>query len=838
MTNCNVFFSEVAEDGSRVKLMNAWIYWRPPGGTHQILRSDEKGLVYAFASGDRTRQDAYTVEFVTSVGTDVEVFHSQGNKPLPDSVVTALTMPLYTVPLSLSAGLAALGPVYAAPGGAVTSVRRLPLGEIRLPIVRIRLTQPADEPSLLFALWENLNEPEDDYYTTGILQGSAWHGQASPPYGHAAAAAPATVHPRIRGIPIRGRVPAAATAVKVRVFDAAGNAVSLLQNGSDAAGSLGTELAAALGAPSGHVRDFSVDVFFPPATPLGPVQIVVQPDGVTPAMVGSYAFHLVGAQIALVDDFDGNPNGQVAGPGRTATDEVHVVDYRDSPAHGPQANETALRTTQRDRTRARRLIAYTIRSHHLKTIPLVAVATPAMPAGTAQLPVTQMPFFMAELQLLGITRTQLEDLMVRRLNRNASGPNQLTLGANWDLSVTWHGPDRANTNPYLQPPLSLTLAQTATLALDTNTNKYARRLSNVTSGVLTGALQPPPPAIPFPIAGRRQPAVMVSDAGATQRRAWGRHGGAQHEALIIQWQPVITTDGAVAGTPIIRGGNGRLTLTSVSCDGVTIEQGLVFPRPTPTPAPAAAPPAAGAPVIAMPSFRLLGQNPTRAQVEAMVTVLVEDVYRRNVATSNWLEFISLANWQETGRRVVGHESGHRQYETRSRVERFQRPPNVFWHGHELGMPLFGFPHGYGMGQLDPPGNADRVWDVEANARRSVEMLLLTMAPAAMNHLRLAGSRGFLPQQRMRAIFQRDTVRRYNSGPGRREFIWDARTNDWLIQPTPRVNPTIFYPDEVLGTRIPYERLISAPNRREPAPANHPPLDTELMFPATAYFPGI
>jgi len=835
MTDCHVFFSEVAEDGSRIKLISAWIYWRPPGASHQVLWSDERGLIFSFLSGDRTRRDAYTVEFVTSVDTQVEVFYSRGDKPLPDSIVSGLVMRRHTVPLSLPAGFADLGPLYVAPGGAINSVRRLPIGEIRLPIVRIELTEPADEPNLVCALWENLNDPDDEYYSDGIEQGAAWFGQSTKRQNGVAATATAAKRPRVRGIAIRGRVPAGATGATIRLFNSTGTAISLLQDGSNASSTQVTEVAATMAAPNGPVRDFSVIAYLPQAAYLGPVQIVVDAQGVQPAMVGAFAFHLVGAQLGVVDDFDGNPNGQTSGPVRSAADEVYVLDFRDSPSVGPRTSEAATQQAQRGLARVRRLITYGIRAHHQRTMPLAAVANPPMPAGQVQLPVTQMPFFMAELQLLGVDQTQLEDLMVRRLNRSATGPNDLTIGANWSFNVSWNTPDRARPSAFQQPPFLLTHSQTVALALDTNSNRYARKLTNVSGGVVSGAMQPAQQALGYPIAGRRQETVRIASAGAPENRAWGRHGGTAYPSLIIQWQPALTSDGTAAGTPIVRGGDGQLRLDGLTLSGAGVNPGLVFPRPTPTPPPQASAPPPSIPIIALPRFRLPGHNPQGAQIDAIIVALVEDVYRQRVTGSNWLQFLTLAIWQQTALLVVGHESGRRQYETRGGEKRFRTTaggnPITLYYGHELDMPLFGGPHGYGMGQLDPPGNADRVWDIEANARRSVEVLLLEKGRAARDHLGVAPGLN----RRMQAIFHRETVRRYNGGT---EFRWDSASNDWVINPSVRADPGIFYPDSVLRTTIQYERLISAPNSREPAPASHAPLDTQLVFPQSAYFPGI
>jgi hypothetical protein len=819
MTKCNVFFSCVNEDKSRFKLKNAWVYWRE-NGAYQILRSDAQGLVYAFGSGNRERQDSYTVEFKTTVGAVVYVFYTEGSRPLPEALI-APCLQEYEVPLSLDAGPDAMGPLYASPNGSTTSIRILPLGEIRLPRVRIRVEAPADEPSLWPLLFENLNDPSDDYYTDGIPQGVPWCTQTAMQENAAAASVGASSSIRLRGLPVKGFVPATTTNAAIQLLDSTGNAIPLLQDGSNSNGVTVNETAATLGSPSGDERPFSVNLFLPPTTPLGPVHLVIKPGGLPSTIISGFTYHLVGIQIGLVDDFTTNANGQQAGPPLKASDEVYVVDYLDSPSTGPtNPAGSAVRAAQQGHTRVRRMVRYAIRTHHTRSIPLAAVASPAMAASSVNIPTTQMPFWMAELQFVGINRAQLEDLLIRRLLRPNGGTGNVELEMDWALDITWEGPDRAvppaGGRPYTQPPFHTTAHQNAAIVLDAATPVQNKRLDHTNNGIISNAIQPTTVAPAYPIASRRAAGVRVAEAGAALRRTFGR-SGTEYDTLVVEWQPPVTSS---TGDPIIRGGNGHLRLTTLNLSGNPIDPGLLYPRPTPSPPPTPSVPPTTAPILSLPKFRVYGINPSRATLQNMVDAITEEYYRNNIASSVWLAYLSLDNWKATARLVVGHETDYRQFATPPNVgvRRYQRQ----YHGYERDMAIFGPPSGYGLGQLDPPGNADRVWDVEANARECINRLLLLKGGGAFSHLSFGAAP--LSTQRRRAIFQRETVRRYNGG---REFVFDTASNDWMIRPS-------------VVSNLDYVNNVFSGAGAVTAVVYPPPTDTttRVQFVAANYFPGI
>jgi len=822
----------------RGRLNNAWVYWKD-GGTFQVLRVDSQGKSFAFTDGNRDRQDGYRTRFVTESGRNVDVAYSLGAKPLAralvDPMLTRRTVP--TSLIDLEDGITATE-------DGVVNARKPLLGEVRLPRVRIGITTPAREPSLIVALWENLNDPDDAYYTSGIPQQAAWFAQ-NPRPEHQASAAPAlAVRPRVRGIPVAGFVPEAATGANLKLRDSAGNPIRLLQNGHDPASPQIEALPLTLAAPQNKQRAFTATLFLPPDVALGQLQILVEPTGLPTPMVGGFFYQLVGAQLAIVDDFDTNPGGAQPGPQRAAADEVNVVDYLNSPeiVAGPNDNATkgAVRTALTNQARTRRMVRYGIRSHHPKTVAFAAVAVPPMPAGQGQVLATQMPFWMAELQLVGLNRTEMEDLLVRDATAPTAGPGRIELRVDWSIAITWGTPDRADPqNPIIQPRHRVAQAQTITLQLTSEADAFARRLQNVQNGAVTGAMQPAPQRIPFPVAGRRLPAVRIADAGAALQRTWGRHGGAARDALVVEWQPIYSSDDTVNGTPFFRGGDGLLSVDALNVNGQPVEPGLVFPRPTPTPPPT---PVAGPASLNLPRFRVHGVNLTRPQVEDFVSVITEQMYRANIAASAWIRFLSLAIWQATARRIVGHETASRQFAdpaVNTQVGRFTFPMErggvavVVCHGKERDMPTFGAPHGYGLGQLDPPGNIDRLWDLEANVIESVRRLVIESGRRAQADLNLGNNPAALSRKEI-AVFHRAAVRRYNGGS---EFVRNAANTDWVIRPSrgSRREPNIYYPDEVLGTRLPYESMLAAPRLR---PAMPPPVVTEIDFPEAQFFPGL
>ncbi len=212
------------------------------------------------------------------------------------------------------------------------------------------------------------------------------------------------------------------------------------------------------------------------------------------------------------------------------------------------------------------------------------------------------------------------------------------------------------------------------------------------------------------------------------------------------------------------------------------------------------------PDMCLPSFRVRGTNPApHPDMETLINAMVAEFFNRH-ATQAHVALLSLACWQITARLIFAHENGgDRQFSDRG-AER--RRFDGRYYGHETDMPLFGPPHGYGFGQLDdPPTTDDTTWSFFENIREAVRRIMNDKARGAYS---LIGSHmPATPNQRIRAIYQREIVRRYNGGT---EFRWNG--TDWEIHPSLRqwangadhsqgANPRLRYPNQVLGVSIIY-----------------------------------
>jgi hypothetical protein len=297
---------------------------------------------FSFRSADpgTIRSRASLRRRFTHLDADVQVFFSTGAQPIPDSnVIPALVKTKVALGLS-----AALRTTRVAPGGAVNSIRQLPLGKVRVTPVVVGVTTPA-ELSLWLALHELLDErappprsgaaaAPDAYYVDGIAQHQAWFSQpnAGALENTAPAAPSAGVRPRIRGLRVEGFIAAGATGVTVQIVRGS-TVIDLKRDGSNASSPNVTSVAASMQAPSGNRRGFSATMFLSdPGAAFGPVQILVSSSGgLTPPVVGAFTYHLSGAQVALVDDHAANPNGSAVGPVLGENNEVMILDYLQSP---------------------------------------------------------------------------------------------------------------------------------------------------------------------------------------------------------------------------------------------------------------------------------------------------------------------------------------------------------------------------------------------------------------------------------------------------------------------------------------------------------------------------
>lgn len=887
MALCEVVMQlESLTGGATEPLADGWIYW-VDGGKPAVLRTDAAGrLMSALPDGDPSLVTAYTQPFMAMIGAQVQVGVSFGAKPVPAARLIEhpdVLAPRLVDPAAVPApgapsppgpppappgqppappdpaqgdpnppspsGADPATPVPGAPSPSTPSAPATPTAIITLPAARIDVTTPV-EHSLWPVLWEPV---PPGYATEGLPQGAAlWHDPDGPQSKKSGApvakkvdvspapkkktprvtptppaqqpstdAAPSdtappaeaddkkpkkglavtenvppkdpppdAVRPRERGLRLEGKVSAGAKGVKIRILDRQGNPIALRVGPT--AGAVVDELDAKLaGSPDGIGQKFSAKIWLGRAADaFGPVQIVVRSEGLTPNVIGSCTCVLVGAQIALVQDpADGQTPGSVPGE----ADEVVVVDFLESP-------QRTLRQLS-EQARARRMIRYVIdrRPRPMGSAPNAKrISTP------------EMPMWMAELHLVGLSAADLGALLASR--RQKGSPHTLRLELAWRLRLSWDGPDSGKLVPKgvrrYEYAYELAAAQTVEIELDAQGGIAG--LGG--QGQVANALRPAPTRLPFPVKNRRVPQVFVMG----QRRRWGRApGGTMRETVVTEWQPeIVDKSRSIPGREIIRGGDGRLALERLTIDGA--REANKPPRPD----------------ADLPVFRVVGVNPP-SPVRALIEALVEEYHAAHSGEAR-IQVLPLSSWQVTVLAIVTHES-------KKKLQQFDEDPSGRWsfsglyHGREREMPLFGAPHGYGLGQLDqPPVTDDQAWSFVENIRAAV---LLIMGDgrdgkAGAAHAHVSPHLNNPPTRRDRAVYQREIVRRYN---GFREFVWNAAAGDWEVHPnvTPttiagKVNSRFTYPNDVLGTFIRYWQ----------GQAEKPTFTWPVEFKESDYGPGI
>src|SRR5829696_7396288 len=720
-------------------LARAWVYWLQ-GTAITVLRTDGAGrLLEAAAGQDPTRPQAYTKPFTSPTGTSTQLFVSRGARRIPDAYL--LANPDVFQPKMVTQ------PSAPTPG----SGKGTQPAVITLVDAPVELTKPR-ELTIWPLIWESAT---DSYHTRGLNQGAAlWNVETlTVTENDPAPPAPAADRPQERGLALEGAVDARATGVTIQILDSTGAPVQLRENRAATAGV--DRITARLGTAMGNKKPFKATIYFiDPAADLGPVQIAVRAAGVTPPIVEVFSCHLAGIQVALVNDYLADPNGTLRGPVPGAADERIIFDFLDSPQPAPQPTLAANLAAINAQARARAMVTYQMaqRNRALSATNPTLVDKP------------EMPLWMAEFQIVGMSRSQLEDLMARRRDALPGNPADLNIELRWNLTLSWDGPDSNTMEPrrclYSQ---SFPDSQTATINLAAN--DWIDGVDG--QGQVANALVSAPAAVNFPVAGRRLPQVIVSG----QTRRWGRDGAAPlQETLVIEWQPRVVSPGPGqndnvdvsrrTGSEIMRGGDGVLTLGSVAIAGEPIDAGLIPAGAGVTPPPA--------PLIELPRFRARGPNPPPPH-DALINALVEDYFNRNTAAAR-IALLPLAVWQDTIRRILRHEAG-RQFEdfvihprhTLRFPRRIGNQIQRWRYGLELDMPIFGPPHGYGYGQHDnPPVSNDGAWSFFENLKESVRRVMEDKATGAYNQIRAGGAPNAPVQnRRTQAVYRREIVRQYN-----------------------------------------------------------------------------
>jgi hypothetical protein len=893
MTYCDVVILVDKPNEKPVPLENAWVYWRE-GGKQTLLRTDSKGCPFSAPSGT-SEEDAglpwkYTVPFGSQIGAQVEVYYSRGEKPLLAKETTDYSDVFFARELIEPPPTVCIDPQYAAISPEdINTLTVVPLVSVTLPHYHLELTAPK-ELTLWSLLWEN---PTDDYYTSGLNQGAAlWQGQGSnftlnitENSAAPALAANSAERPIERALKLTANVDARVNEAFVYILDRSGRVVKLrkIENNQITANAV-SEVKATLKPPAGEKRPLEAIIAFDRAVDaFGPVQILIRGEGINPPLeagkdfiIDAFYVYLCGFQIGLVDDYLAHENGLQRGPFRTESDEVNIVDF-----HIPSGAQPTTAADMRARTRARRMLSYQFQNRRR---PLhTDLRNP--PANNPQVLKPQMPMWMAEFQMVGVTRDLLRDIMKRLFRRayekNPPPPpeqnNQSYPGAtdpcvalwfelSWRLTLKWNAPDSrltqrtGQTTTYeqhfdLSHTASLYFREDGTLrdavtaeagaqvvlcAFDREPGMAINYFPNLPTDTLMtypqGRTNYNPNVrrrISFPADNRRRAQVVVQGLS----RPWGRQAGAvQKECFIIEFQPYIAEPVPNDNDrEVMRGGDGILKLISVKINTQAVETGYIRTAPGTNNALTAAPaPAADNPLILLPHFRVRGMNPPDAQsVLDLLRALVNDYYDRFVQQAR-VHALSRDCWYETMRQIMVHESGvHGNNQMTQFEDRASHRRIVRWGGHAYGlpldMPLFGPPHGFGIGQLDLIFNRgctkDEAFSFVENVRSAVRLLMEEKANIAFNQLggqlpalaNPATPQNLGERWRWRSAYQRQIVRLYNGGSEIQIVGGQLRVHPTLMQNgvnqfaqfTQNPNgsysphPNLTYPNHVLGPDITY-----------------------------------
>ena len=225
----------------------------------------------------------------------------------------------------------------------------------------------------------------------------------------------------------------------------------------------------------------------------------------------------------------------------------------------------------------------------------------------------------------------------------------------------------------------------------------------------TNAVVPESPsaAVPYPVAGRRVPATLLDGP----KRAWSWQGvDASRPAiptLVVEWQPPIVNPD---GTELILGGNGTLKLETLSVADRTISP------PSPDNAPAGE-------VLRLPTFRVQGANPPAANIGEIRDAAIRDVMRAN-ASAGQVRMLNAAVWRWLASELITGESGGKHFDTGVDRKCYTKKVPYKCYGVQKGMPRFGPPSGFGLGQHDPPLSLDDLWSFYAHLRGGVEFLIM------------------------------------------------------------------------------------------------------------------
>lgn len=820
------------------RLTNAWVYLKQGDGFTR-LRSDADGLLLETISTDADPEIASFIEpRVAEAPSTVVLGWSRNGLPLPDAVLRLVATAFTEVKLDLKPEN--LAPLPSAPIASheTNTIQAVPMLKVVLPPLPVTFAEPAS-----LQLWPLFAEPfSDDYATDGLPQGAALWPGGHLALGDGQPAAPAKVdkRPKDLGVGVLGMVKNGAAKVNLYLLDAKGERLKfrLKPDANAASTDVSTvDVKTADGKSTFTSRLFVDD----PKRFFGLVQLVAvtqqgQPDG-----WGTVTAMLLGVQLGLCDDHLQSNKGDVPGPPVGPADELNVIDFTTTAVKGPLPT-SKLDTKSKDAavvaqvnaakqaaqaalvpfTRARRMVCFPIRADRKRPNARNA-------SGPAELR-PEMPLWMAELQFVGFRPDEGKTFLQARQSELGLDHRAVTIQAGFALTLAWRGPDadlpgpaRKNgdaRNPYASvsmtfkgsfrgkkgapgapsaaPPAPPVVKYDAgammvgTLDIEDDGNLKVSR-----DGKSTTEVDPPYAAAPYPAPGRRAPALWLDQ----RMRSWGWTGdGPVLPTLVLEWQPPIVTAERNGFSEIMLGGDGRLEVAQLSFAGKSIGR----PSTGPTPA------SPTGPLLALPTFRVKGDNPAETSaVESLVDAAVQDVVAAH-PDDGPVQMLSAAVWKKLARSLMFHESGGQHFSTTVSRAPFRERTPFQCHGLQPGMPKFGAPAGYGLGQHDPPRSLQDMWNFYEHVRLGIEMLM-TKEFGKKAYDYLTGLHALSATSRLdKAIFLRETVRGYNGG---REFVYEGghwKLSPWVGKHAAMPSARLPYVNKVLSTsKLKYPHVVEA-----------------------------
>jgi hypothetical protein len=824
------------------RLTNAWLYLKQ-GDACTRLRSDADGLLLQTISTDPDPEIASFVEpYVAEAPSTLVLGWSRNGLPLPSALLNLVSAAFTEVKLDLKPENLAPLPDAPIASHATNTIQAVPMLKVVLPPLPVGFEEP-----VALQLWPMFAEPfAADYATDGLAQGaSLWNGDhLTVRDGHAATPASAQKIPKGLGVGVRGTVKNGAKQVDLYLLDAKGERLKFRlkpEPNAPASDATTAEVKTVDGKSAFALRLFLDD----PKRFFGLVQLVAvtkqgQPDG-----WGNVTAMLLGVQLGLCDDHLQSDKGDVPGPPVGPGDEMNVIDFSTTAVKGPLP-ETKLDSKSKDATvvaqvnaaknaataalipytRARRMVCFPIRADRKRPNAKNA-------SGPAELR-PEMPLWMAELQLLGFRPAEGQSFLQMRQAEFGVDDRAVSIQAGFALTLSWRGPDAdlpgppkkngAQRNDYAS--VSMTFkgtfrgkkpaqpadgtetappASSPTVKYDSGAMVLGMidieddgHLKVSAKGASTVEVDPPYAAAPYPLSGRRVPGLWLDQ----RLRSWGwTTDGPAVPTLVIEWQPPIVTAERSGFTEIMLGGDGMLEVAQLTFAGNSV----VRPSSAPTSPSSTAPGS----LLALPIFRVKGDNPAEASaIESLVDAAVQDVMAAH-PNDRPVQMLSAEVWKKLARNLMFHESGGQHFSTGVSRAPFRERTPFQCHGIQSGMPKFGAPAGYGLGQHDPPRSLQDMWNFYEHVRLGIEMLITKeFGKRAYNYL--TSLHALSSTSRLdKAIFLRETVRGYNGGC---ELVYEGgqwKLSPWVGKHSPMPAARLPYVNKVLGTkRMTYPHVVA------------------------------